>query len=263
MGLSASRHYAKMAIETAALPDWTMGISYSVQLESSGGTGNHSWSDQNGGLTGTGLALSADGLISGTPLNAGAILLIAEVGDDVGASTDTQFDFSINTPVQITSSSQLPDATEGMTYSLQLQSSGGTGSTDWVDRYDDLNGTGLSLGNGGLLTGTPSSFGLLTFTAKAEDQVGSYDELMFSLTVERAWLCGDADGNTIVEISDAVYLANYVFVPGSPEPDPYESGDADCSGVVEISDAVFLISYVFVPGSPPPCDTDNDGEPDC
>lgn len=77
------------------------------------------------------------------------------------------------------------------------------------------------------------------------------------------YVCGDADGNGIVEISDAVHLINYIFVPGSPAPDPLAAGDADCNTIVEITDAVYLISYVFVPGSAPPCDTDNDGEPDC
>jgi len=77
------------------------------------------------------------------------------------------------------------------------------------------------------------------------------------------YVCGDADGNDIVEISDAVYLINYIFVPGAPVPDPMKTGDPDCNEVVEISDAVFLINYIFVPGAPAPCDPDGDGVPDC
>jgi hypothetical protein len=79
----------------------------------------------------------------------------------------------------------------------------------------------------------------------------------------RSWTCGDADGSGVVEIADAVYVINYIFVPGSPAPSPLESGDADCSGVVEIADAVYLINYVLLPGSPAPCDPDGDGVPDC
>jgi len=78
-----------------------------------------------------------------------------------------------------------------------------------------------------------------------------------------SYICGDADGNQIVEVSDAVFLVRYIFVPGSRAPITYEAGDVDCNGVVDIVDAVYLINYIFVPGSPEPCDPDGDGEPDC
>jgi hypothetical protein len=64
-------------------------------------------------------------------------------------------------------------------------------------------------------------------------------------------VCGDADGNGIVNISDAVYLISYIF-SGGPPPDPLAAGDADCNGIVNISDAVYLISYIFG-GGPAPC----------
>jgi hypothetical protein len=66
------------------------------------------------------------------------------------------------------------------------------------------------------------------------------------------YLCGDADGNEIVNISDAVYLIAYIF-GGGPAPDPLLSGDADCNGIVNISDAVYLIAYIFG-GGPAPCE---------
>lgn len=71
------------------------------------------------------------------------------------------------------------------------------------------------------------------------------------LTMLCRMICGDADGNGIVNISDAVYLISYIF-GGGPPPDPLVSGDADCNGIVNISDAVYLISYIFG-GGPAPC----------
>jgi hypothetical protein len=65
------------------------------------------------------------------------------------------------------------------------------------------------------------------------------------------WMCGDADGNDIVNISDAVYLITYIF-GGGPAPDPLLSGDCDCNQIVNISDAVYLITYIFG-GGPAPC----------
>lgn len=65
------------------------------------------------------------------------------------------------------------------------------------------------------------------------------------------YICGDADGNTIVNISDAVSLIAYIF-GGGPAPDPLLSGDGDCNQIVNISDAVYLIAYIFG-GGPAPC----------
>jgi M6 family metalloprotease-like protein len=64
------------------------------------------------------------------------------------------------------------------------------------------------------------------------------------------FLCGDADANGFVNISDAVYLINYIF-GGGPAPNPEAAGDADCNGFVNISDAVYLINYIFGGGAAP------------
>lgn len=64
------------------------------------------------------------------------------------------------------------------------------------------------------------------------------------------FLCGDADGNDIVNISDAVYLISYIF-GGGPAPDPLLAGDCDCNEIVNISDAVYLIAYIFGGGAGP------------
>ncbi len=69
--------------------------------------------------------------------------------------------------------------------------------------------------------------------------------------IERYFLCGDADADELISISDAVYLINYIFT-GGPAPVPLESGDADQSGIVTISDAVYLINHIFA-GGPAPC----------
>jgi hypothetical protein len=61
---------------------------------------------------------------------------------------------------------------------------------------------------------------------------------------------GDANGDLTVNISDAVYLINYIFVGGSA-PDPLWNGDADCTGIISISDAVYLITYIFAGGPAP------------
>jgi agmatine deiminase len=80
-------------------------------------------------------------------------------------------------------------------------------------------------------------------------------------TTELNYVCGDANGDLAVNVSDAVSIINFVFV-GGDAPDPYESGDVNCDGSVNVSDAVWIINYVFVEGNTP-CDTDGDDIPDC
>ncbi len=62
--------------------------------------------------------------------------------------------------------------------------------------------------------------------------------------------CGDADGSSIISISDAVFLINYIFA-GGPPPDPIAAGDVDCNGIITISDAVYMINYIFAGGAAP------------
>ncbi len=64
-------------------------------------------------------------------------------------------------------------------------------------------------------------------------------------------ICGDADGNSIITISDAVFLIAYIF-SGGPAPDPLSAGDADCNSIITISDAVYMITFIFG-GGPAPC----------
>ena len=63
---------------------------------------------------------------------------------------------------------------------------------------------------------------------------------------------GDANGDGDLNVSDAVFLINYVFSPGSPEPASQCGGDANNDDLINLSDAVFIINYVFSQGSPAP-----------
>jgi hypothetical protein len=68
-------------------------------------------------------------------------------------------------------------------------------------------------------------------------------------------LRGDANGDGVINVTDVVYLINYLFlVPPGPAPQPLASGDANCDGIINVTDVVYLINYLFlVPPGPPPC----------
>jgi hypothetical protein len=65
-------------------------------------------------------------------------------------------------------------------------------------------------------------------------------------------LRGDANGDGVIALGDAIYLLNYLFKNGDP-PDPLEAGDANCDGDVQIGDAIYLLNYLFKNGPPPGC----------
>jgi hypothetical protein len=75
------------------------------------------------------------------------------------------------------------------------------------------------------------------------------------------YLCGDVNYDGDTNVSDAVYIINYIFSGGN-QPNPYASADVNCDENVNVSDAVWIINYVFIGGNNP-CDTNGDGNPNC
>jgi hypothetical protein len=59
-------------------------------------------------------------------------------------------------------------------------------------------------------------------------------------------LGGDADGNGMVSIGDAVYIVNFIFGGGDP-PVTACGGDFDGNGYVTIGDAVAIVMGIFAP----------------
>ncbi len=235
-----------ITILTAGLTEWTVNRPYSPQLQATGGTGTLVWLDKYGDLASKGLALSSGGQLSGTPIATGTISFTAQANDQVGDSKERAYTIPINPEVAIATSS-LPDRPRGRLYSQQLTATGGTGTKTWSDKGGGLAGSGLALSTSGLLAGTPATSGQISFTVEVTDIAGSRNEKPFSFFI---YVCGDADGSTGLNISDAVYLIAYIFSGGSV-PVPLSSGDADCSGGVNISDAVYLIGYIFSGGVQP------------
>jgi hypothetical protein len=63
---------------------------------------------------------------------------------------------------------------------------------------------------------------------------------------------GDANGSGSVDLADAVFVVNWLFI-GGPAPDPLWLGDANCSGSVDLADAVYIVNWLFIGGPPPGC----------
>lgn len=64
--------------------------------------------------------------------------------------------------------------------------------------------------------------------------------------------CGDANGDGRVNVSDVVWIQNFIF-KGGESPIPWSNGEVNCDGSVNVSDAVWIINYIFL-GGPAPCE---------
>jgi hypothetical protein len=66
-------------------------------------------------------------------------------------------------------------------------------------------------------------------------------------------ISGDLNSDGHVDISDLVYLVDFMF-QGGPAPPVMGAADMDCSGgPIDISDLVFLVDYMFLDGPVPNC----------
>ena len=168
-----------------------------------------------------------------------------ENGDGVGDHCDGKIHCYQNAP---------PAGYRGVPYSYKMTSVGGTPPLSWTHTSGNLPpGCKFNSGSLGTITGIPSQSGEYSFAIAVFDSHIPAKSDTVSLTIQinnPPFVCGDADGSSIVTISDAVYLISYIFAGGSA-PDPLLSGDADCSDAITISDAVYLINYIFGGGTAP------------
>jgi hypothetical protein len=105
-----------------------------------------------------------------------------------------------------------------------------------------------SIQNDSVVGTAPDTVFLENLTVIAQDYCNA-DTLSFMVLT---FLRGDANGDRAINISDVVYLINYLFVGGSV-PQPWQAGDVNCDGMINASDVVYLINYLFI-GGPPPCE---------
>jgi hypothetical protein len=107
-------------------------------------------------------------------------------GIDLGATSGTGNAVSVDPSAPIVTTTSLPNATAGSSYSQTPTASGGTGTYTWVVTTGSLP-TGLSLNaTTGRISGTPAAAGTSTFTLTATDTTPKSGSKSFTLTVDAA-----------------------------------------------------------------------------
>jgi putative Ig domain-containing protein len=173
------------------LPPATMGLPYSQALTASGGAPPYAWSVVSGALpNGIGLSTSA-GVLSGTPTATGSFTFGVGVSDSTTPTPQTTSKALTLTVISapgspLTITSPLPPATTGLPYNQSLTVSGGTPPYVW-SVVSGAPPSGITLSSAGMLSGTPSQSGTVTFTVMATDSTVTGAQTVtgsFDLTVE-------------------------------------------------------------------------------
>ena len=120
-----------LSITTAALPDGTVGAAYLQTLAASGGTPPYNWSITWGALP-DGLNLSAAGVVSGTPTNAGTFSCIIRVADSTVAVAQQIY------TIEIAHSAPALTVVQSTGGAFQLRVAGDTGANYEIDASTNL-----------------------------------------------------------------------------------------------------------------------------
>jgi hypothetical protein len=173
---------------------------YTTQLAADGGVGSLTYSLAGGSLP-SGVKLSAQGVISGTPrapvvtCNAPCtpaptpdqtFTFTVRVTDSTGFSGSRTLSLTVAT-VRVTTSS-LPDGVTGRSYAANLAASGISGSATWKLVSGRLPSQ-LTLSPSGRISGTPIAPGHSSFTVRVTDSTGQSATHIESITITCQNLC--------------------------------------------------------------------------
>lgn len=62
---------------------------------------------------------------------------------------------------------------------------------------------------------------------------------------------GDANDTSLVDLTDGVFILNFLF-SGGPVPPCLDAADSDDNGTIVLTDAVYVLNFLFSQGPPPP-----------
>ena len=219
---------------TTKLPAGTVNSSYSASISASGGSGTLTYA-VTGGTLPTGTALSAAGVLSGTPTVPGTSYFTVTASDQHSDSTSQDFSITVHSTSVAITSMNLPSGTVNVAYSYTFQAGGGTSPYTWsLASGSDPLPSGITLSPAGLLAGTTTDNGSFPFTVKVTDSASNSVTAPYTLIINSATIAScahDGSGNSILNGHYGFLLAGY-----DPSGLAYdEVGDFTANGAGEIS----------------------------
>lgn len=165
--------YASLTVTTTTLPAAYTGTAYAQTLTAGGGSGTgYTWTATSSNLATYGLSLSAAGVISGTPAQAGTASFTAHVTDSSNNTATQPFTISVYGALTLPTPnpSSLGAATTSQSYNGTINASGGSGNYAWTVTglpSDSLSSS--SSGNTLSISGTPTTATTVTFGVSVKD----------------------------------------------------------------------------------------------
>ena len=244
----------------AQLPGGLVSNAYQYQFTASGGVAPYSFTLTQGSLP-SGLALSALGLLSGTPTQAGTFSFTVQACDSTTGqpqclSAASSLTITAPTlPLQITTAS-LPGAIKGTPYDVFLQGQGGVQPYKWSSL--SILPQGVQLTSAGELKGTPLQSGTFTLNIRLADSGGSVPATAkLSLTISGtappvittgslpAGTVGRAYPLTQIQVSGGQSPYTWVVTSGSLPPGLQLSRSGAVSGTPKATGSLKPKTYTF------------------
>ncbi len=146
---------------------WEVGVPFTAKLAASGGTGIYTWSLADGALP-TGLALAADGTVTGKPSAAGLFRATIRLADTEGRTADYPAAFGVASRLAISTLKVRPGKV-GRLFRAKLATTGGLLPKKWKVKTGPLP-RGIRFDRTlGVLSGTPTRPGRYRVTFEATD----------------------------------------------------------------------------------------------
>lgn len=216
---------ASITITAPALPNAAQNQPYTQVFQEFGGVGNLTWSAASGTLP-PGLALSATGILTGTPTASGTFTFAVTVVDSASpaksATTGTlSLTVSAAATALVLAPQTLPTALTSAVYTSSLAASGGTPPYSFV-LSNGAPPSGITLATGGAFGGTATVVGSFSFSVTVTDSSVPPQTATQSFTIKAA--------NPLAVTTTTL--------PGGTAGTPYSANISTTGGVLPVGFAV-------------------------